>query len=226
VSQVAKSKSAAGHKADAGEARALTTLEYVVLGLIGLAPQTGYAIVNYFEEGMYSWSASPGSIYPMLRRLETSGVILGEIEVEHALRPRKRYRLSAEGEALLDAWLAEVPRMRPFYEQREIAMLKFRFMEARFTIRQALTWVNNYLDTLRVADAHRASYTEAMLAALHEHGKATVYNQLILEGVTMDQAALRAWLESARERLTALAVQTGEFPSLDVERLAASADEG
>jgi DNA-binding PadR family transcriptional regulator len=50
--------------------RELTTLEYIVLGLISLQPQSGYDVVSYFESGAYSWSASPGSIYPMLKRLE------------------------------------------------------------------------------------------------------------------------------------------------------------
>src|SRR5262245_34359669 len=94
--------------------RGLTALEYVVLGLVGMEPQSGYSIVNYFEEGMYSWSASPGSIYPMLKRLEQQGIIDGELIMEHETRPRKIYRLSALGESLLDDWLREVPKMRPF----------------------------------------------------------------------------------------------------------------
>lgn len=191
--------------------RSLTALEFVVLGLMGMEPQTGYSIVNYFDEGMYSWSASPGSIYPMLKRLEKQKIIEGELEMEHETRPRKMYRLTPLGEVLLDGWLRESPKMRPFYEQRELGMLKFQFMQSRFTIRETLTWINNYLDTVTVADAHRASYTEALLAALNEQGKSSAFNQLLLEGAMMDQATLRSWLEMARARLEALAIQTGEY---------------
>lgn len=191
--------------------RGLTTLEYVVLGLIGIEPQSGYSIVNYLDEGMYSWSASPGSIYPILKRLEQQDIISGELELEHETRPRKLYRLTALGEELLDDWLRLIPKMRPFYEQRELAMLKFQFMESRFTIKQALEWIDGYLDTLTVADAHRASYTEALMNTLREYGKASVFRQLVLEGAMMDQNTLRAWLEMARARLQALAIQTGEF---------------
>jgi DNA-binding PadR family transcriptional regulator len=59
--------------------RELTTLEYVVIGLIGYEPQSGYSIVSYFEDRDSSWSASPGSIYPMLKRLEKLGVIDGAL---------------------------------------------------------------------------------------------------------------------------------------------------
>jgi PadR family transcriptional regulator PadR len=86
--------------------RELTTLEYIVLGLISLQPQSGYDVVSYFESGAYSWSASPGSIYPMLKRLEKQRVILGELEIQYETRPRKVYHLQESGAKLLDAWLA------------------------------------------------------------------------------------------------------------------------
>ncbi|MEO1443748.1 MAG: PadR family transcriptional regulator, partial [Chloroflexota bacterium] len=83
----------------AGRTRELTTLEYIVLGLISIEPQTGYSIVNYFDEDSYnSWSASPGSVYPMLKRLEKQGMIEGELDIEHETRPRKVYTLTEDGE--------------------------------------------------------------------------------------------------------------------------------
>ncbi len=45
--------------------------------------------------------------------------------MEYETRPRKVYRLTQLGEGLLDAWLRLVPRMRPYYQEREIAMWRY-----------------------------------------------------------------------------------------------------
>ncbi len=47
--------------------RELTTLEYMILGLISIEPQSDYSIIGVFESNLYRWSASPGSIYPILK---------------------------------------------------------------------------------------------------------------------------------------------------------------
>src|SRR5690348_11004367 len=103
--------------------RELAALEYVVLGLISIQPQSGYDIISYLSPvGVYSWSASPGSIYPIHKRLEAQNIIVGTVESEHEMRPRKTYTLSSSGGKLLDEWLREVPQMLPLYEQRELAL--------------------------------------------------------------------------------------------------------
>jgi DNA-binding PadR family transcriptional regulator len=196
--------------------RDLTSLEYIVMGLIGMEPQSGYSIINYFEEGQYSWSASPGSIYPMLKRLEKSGVIEGTLEVESETRSRKVYNLTPIGETLLDDWLREIPKMRPFYEQRELAMLRFQFMETRFNIQQIVEWLDGYLDTVRLTDGHRVSYQEALLQALAETGKSSIHKQLLMEATMMELNTLRTWLELARARVAAMGIQTGEFREIKI----------
>src|SRR5574341_75998 len=93
--------------------RELSTLEYVVLGLISMEAQSGYTIINYFEDGAYSWSASPGSVYPLLKRLEKGGIIAGELDMTLETRPRKMYVLTPFGEELLDEWLRIPPEPAP-----------------------------------------------------------------------------------------------------------------
>lgn len=194
--------------------RDLTSLEYIVMGLIGMEVQSGYSIIHYFEAAQFSWSASPGSIYPMLKRLEKSGMITGEMDDEHENRQRKIYRLTPDGERLLDAWLREIPKLRPFYEQRELAMLKFQFMETRFNVEDTLAWLNGYLDSVRVTDYHSQLYQQATLDALKDAGKSSVHRQLLVEATMMELNTLRTWLEMAKARLTAVGIQTGEFQAL------------
>jgi DNA-binding PadR family transcriptional regulator len=190
------------------DTRDLTTLEYIVLGLISVEPQSGYSIVNYFDEDSYnSWSASPGSVYPMLKRLEKQGMIEGELEMEHETRPRKMYTLSEEGEAALDAWLREVPKMRPFYEQRELAMVRFQFMERRLSRDEVLVWINNYLDGVEYATRGSQFYQQGINKAMEESGQVSLHSQLAMEAYLLELNTVRTWLEMARVRLSLMPVQ-------------------
>ncbi|MBC7869538.1 MAG: PadR family transcriptional regulator [Chitinophagaceae bacterium] len=196
-------------------ARELTALEYIVLGLISFQPQSGYSIVTYFEAGTSSWSASPGSIYPILKRLEKQAIVEGELETEHETRPRKIYRLSPHGEKLLDGWLNEVPTLRPFYEQRELAMWRFQFMEKRLNVHQILKWLDNYMDNVRYADAINAVYNSGIIQAWEELGEGSVHRQLAMEAYVMELNAIRTWIEMAQMRLKMIAHRTGEFKTID-----------
>ncbi len=68
--------------------------------MIAEQPRHGYELMKAIEERMSgSYSPSPGVIYPTLSWLEDMG--FAAVETEDA--GRKRYRLTAEGEAFLTA---------------------------------------------------------------------------------------------------------------------------
>ena len=182
--------------------RELTPLEYIVLGLCSLEPQSGYSITTSFEDGSYSWSASPGSVYPMLKRLEKQGIIAGELEMEHETRPRKVYTITEDGGKLLDDWLRAIPDMRPFYEQREVAQLRFQFMERRLSHDDILRWINGYLDAVRYASSVEEVYTKPIQQAMEENAASySLHSQLLMEAYIMEINTLRTWLELVKTRL-------------------------
>jgi DNA-binding PadR family transcriptional regulator len=75
-------------------------LRLVVLAMIAEEPRHGYELMRAIEERMGgSYSPSPGVIYPTLSWLEDMGYAL--VETENA--GRKRYRITPEGEAFLQA---------------------------------------------------------------------------------------------------------------------------
>lgn len=185
-------------------ARDLTSLEYIVMGLVSLQPQSGYSIMHFFNNESMGVTASAGTIYPILKRLEKQAIIEGELETEYEARPRKVYRLSAKGEQYLDGWLREVPRVVPRYEERELAMWRFQFMEGRLSQREILQWLDNYLDMIRIYDYGQRLFQEGLLAA--QEGGMSLHQQLIKEAALMDINTLRTWLELARARLN---VQAG-----------------
>lgn len=91
----------------------LTELRRGVLVLAVLSrlqvPQYGYSLKQALAEG--GMPVEEGTLYPLLRRLESQGVLTSEWNTEHA-PPRRYYRLAAEGErvfeGLVDAWRDQV----------------------------------------------------------------------------------------------------------------------
>ncbi len=73
--------------------------------MIAEQPRHGYELMKAIEERMSgSYTPSPGVMYPTLSWLED----MGYAEVDTAETGRKRYRITAEGEAFLNANRAAV----------------------------------------------------------------------------------------------------------------------
>ncbi len=68
----------------------------IVLCVLSLlkAPRYGYALVERLEQA--GLSVEPGTLYPLLRRLEKQGLLHSEWETSGP-KPRKYYALSEEG---------------------------------------------------------------------------------------------------------------------------------
>ncbi len=81
-------------------------------------PQYGYSLRQALAEG--GMPIEEGTLYPLLRRLESQGLLASEWNTEQS--PRRYYRLNAEGErmlaALTEAWREQVRVMNSFLEGR------------------------------------------------------------------------------------------------------------
>lgn len=176
--------------------RGLTDLEYAVLGLISVEPQSGYSIINAFElSPSIRWSASPGSIYPMLKRLEKADYVVGEIEAVHETRPRKLYTLTVKGEEVIDEWIREEPTNLDVTERREVMMLKFLFAEKRLITAEVQAWLDRY-------DEAVANYIKMFQFSRHPSmADWSAHQLLIVEMSMMEVNTLRDWIQLARQRL-------------------------
>ncbi len=67
-------------------------------------PTYGYALLETLAES--GFAVDGNTLYPLLRRLEKQGLLTSEWNTEES-RPRKFYRVSQDGEALLEQLLAE-----------------------------------------------------------------------------------------------------------------------
>jgi len=107
---------------------ALTTQDYVVLGMVRMGARSGYAIKQMVELSIrFFWTISHVQIYPALRLLEEHGLIEGRDEPRGKLQ-RRVYDITGAGERALAAWVAEAAPM-PF-ELRDLGMVKLFFADA------------------------------------------------------------------------------------------------
>jgi DNA-binding PadR family transcriptional regulator len=154
--------------------RTVSLLDHALLGLLRQEPASGYDLRKIFASTpMASFSDSPGAIYPALRRLEEGGLIRGRVEESAGLRRRKLFRLSAEGKAELERWLAQPLARDDVVSGMEELILRFAFMEGAMGKSAVVRFlkgfereVSAHLPTLRVfLKAHRAGMpTSAWLA--------------------------------------------------------------
>jgi DNA-binding PadR family transcriptional regulator len=68
------------------------------------SPTYGYALLESLAEA--GFAVDGNTLYPLLRRLEKQGLLTSEWNTEES-RPRKFYRVSRAGDALLQSLLEE-----------------------------------------------------------------------------------------------------------------------
>jgi DNA-binding PadR family transcriptional regulator len=84
------------------------TLRYIILGLLGARPMTGYDIKQSFDRALASyWNAGNSQIYTTLKHLSSAGLVESEVIVQKTRPNRKVYRLTPAGQEELNRWLNE-----------------------------------------------------------------------------------------------------------------------
>lgn len=84
------------------------SLSHALLGLLAVAPASGYELTKEFEQeiGRYAWQAGHTSIYPELNKLAARGLV----HVTHeGARGAKTYDVTPEGREELRTWLLSHP---------------------------------------------------------------------------------------------------------------------
>src|SRR5437588_2854755 len=89
-----------------GDISARNTLRYIILGLLGARPMSGYDIKQAFDRALASyWNAGNSQIYTTLKSLSDAELVEAEVIVQKSRPNRKVYRLTPAGQAELDRWL-------------------------------------------------------------------------------------------------------------------------
>ena len=105
----------------------ITTLDFSIMGLLMQNPMSGYAIRMMFEKtALASYSSSPGTIYPALKRLEKFGMIR-KAKVEE--QRQGLYEITNNGVSALTKWVVKPVTRNDIIRDMDVLMLRFAFMD-------------------------------------------------------------------------------------------------
>jgi PadR family transcriptional regulator, regulatory protein AphA len=146
----------------------------VVLALLKLGgPLTGYDIKRTTDVSTrYFWRASYGQIYPELRGLEQSGLVVSR-EEPYGRRRRKVYELTPNGEQALSDWLHGETDL---FEMRDEGLLRLFFgdlvsnEELLGLVRRRREWYELSRDEFRGLAAEFADEIEPPSAEVLRYG--------------------------------------------------------
>ena len=178
--------------------RQLTPFEHILLGLIRLAPASGYDLKRIFAAtpmGLYQ--PSSGALYPALRRLELKGLIQTQAPAGghgQSARHRRVYEPTQAGQAAHMSWL-RTP-IEPATASRDLGLhlMRFVMMEHLLPTDEVLTFLQNLAGALAALTAQLEQYSEgADLTDRHPR-------LAIDHGLAVHRASLR-WAQHTIETL-------------------------
>jgi len=155
----------------------LTTLEYALLGLIGMSPATGYDIHKVFATTpLAHFSSSPGAIYPALRRLAHIGLLEARLDTAREARPRRVYSLTSAGEDVLNAWLHQPVTREELIRGAGAPILRFALAGDRLTRDEILAYLENYRKAVAAYVEELYAYTAQNTSAENFLGHLALYH--------------------------------------------------
>ncbi len=171
----------------------LSTTSQAILGLLSIAPMSGYDLAQAAERSVGRfWPVSKSQVYAELARLEPLGLVRGT-EIAQDRRPDKRvFHLTERGEEALDSWL----------ESDELAAPKFRLpflLKIFLGHRMAPRHSAELLREVRAGALAQAGELEALLAVM-DHPDAA-YARLTVSLLLRLTETIAAWAQDAEAGL-------------------------
>jgi PadR family transcriptional regulator, regulatory protein AphA len=176
------------------------TTRYVILGALEAdGPLSGYDIRGWIAQSVgYFWTESFGQLYPELKRLAGEGLIAPVREARRNPRDRQRYRITADGRRVLQAWVEQPARKEPVRAEFLLKLL--------FSRRPGPAAARRHLEDIRSAQAARARAFAGARAAMDQAAESPdlVYALMVLRYGQRISAMRLAWVEESVRLLEAL----------------------
>ncbi|MDQ3654080.1 MAG: PadR family transcriptional regulator [Chloroflexota bacterium] len=181
--------------------------EYALLGLIAQTAEGeihGYDLSRSFAEGALGRiiRLEPGMLYHYLKKLARDGYITSRVERQSGRPDRQVHTLTAEGDALLRAWIAS-----PVRSTREIRLefLVKLYLARAIDPRHAVTLVTGQRSVMR---ARGARLTEQVATPPPPDADNAFGESVLRLRLSQTEAAL-AWLDTLPESRLAVDETTG-----------------
>lgn len=175
----------------------LPKLEWVILGLLSMAPQTRYSITGSINRTVNRWNNRTGSVRTALRHLERCGLVSADIPITHDAHLSKIYRLTATGEQQVIEWLRAPLSGGQILEDDDLMLIKFLFAENHLSRPEILQWLEHCEAEL---DTYALSHGVWHNMQMQIH---SAHAQVFLEAKRIALDGLRQWVQYARQRLQA-----------------------
>ena len=179
--------------------RQLTPFEHILLGLICLAPSSGYDLKRIFAAtpmGLYQ--PSSGALYPALRRLELRGLVQAQAPASRAgqsARHRRVYEPTQTGQAAHLDWLRTPVESATVSRDLGLHLMRFVMMEHLLPPEEVLAFLQDLADALTALTTQLEQYAVAGVTGRHP--------RLALDhGLAVHRASLQ-WTEHAIAALSA-----------------------
>lgn len=182
--------------------------QYAILGILTIAPMSGYDIKKFTEKSMMNafWNENYAWIYPTLKQLEQDGLVSSSSAKQAGRPARQLYTLTERGRAELCRWLGEPTSFHQI--ERNEHLLKLFFADQvspSLTLEQMKLLHENLAKTLAsLLDLERLA--SAAVASQQESGGRfySPYRLLALDyGLQMTRAQL-SWCEGSIAKLEEL----------------------
>ena len=169
-------------------------LARIILGLLALAPMTGYDLKRHFDSTVgHFWAADKAQIYRTLAKLVADGYAEVEKVAGTGAPDRQEHRITAGGRVALAAWLASAPER---HVQRDPFLARVFFgtdldadgLRAHFAARREET-------TAQLADFER------MRAGTGSADRGARFRLATLDNGIAHLRTELAWLDAAEEEL-------------------------
>ncbi|HKA50043.1 MAG TPA: PadR family transcriptional regulator [Candidatus Dormibacteraeota bacterium] len=145
--------------------RQLTAFEHILLGLICMAPASGYDLKRIFATTpMGIYQPSSGTLYPALRRLELRGLVQAQAPSGpggQSARHRRVYESTRTGRAAHATWLHTPADPATVSRDLGLHLMRFVMMEHVFPPEDVLTFLRSLADALAVLTAGLEQYRAA-----------------------------------------------------------------
>ena len=156
----------------------MTTLGYALLGLVQEEPRSGYALRKVFETTpMGTFSSSPGSIYPALKKLAKAGMIEQRSPVPGG---KDLFHITPLGVRNIRAWLTAPVTKSEVASSVDLALLKFAFLPSIDDAQVTLTFLNGFKSAIAEQIADLKAYLSSPEGkTVSQHGRLAVENGLM-----------------------------------------------
>jgi DNA-binding PadR family transcriptional regulator len=178
--------------------RKLTSFEHILLGMICLAPSSGYDLKRIFAvTPMGVYQPSSGTLYPALRRLEQRDLAQAlAVGPGESARHRRVYEPTESGRTVYMSWLRAPVEAATVSRDLGLHLVRFVMMEHALSRHDVLSFLRDLAGALSAFVAELEKYEAA--ADLSQSYPALA----LAHGLAVHRASLR-WAEQTMATLSA-----------------------